>query len=68
MRISKDKYVDDIFDDLIKKKKLDIGRKNYIISAKIYGCEDDVELDPQMPLRIISGPYLKIYRREYEDR
>ncbi|KAL4464994.1 hypothetical protein ABPG73_009797 [Tetrahymena malaccensis] len=68
IRVDKDKYVEDIFEDLIKRKKIDIDRKNYIIQAKIFGVENDVELDLKMPLKIINDTCLKIIRREYEDR
>ncbi|EAS03807.1 hypothetical protein TTHERM_00657520 (macronuclear) [Tetrahymena thermophila SB210] len=68
IRVDKDKNVEDVFEDLIKRKKIDIDRKNYIIQAKIFGVENDVELDLKMPLKIINDTCLKIIRREYEDR
>lgn len=35
IRLAKDKCVDDVFEDLMKKKKIDIDRRNFIILAKI---------------------------------
>ncbi|KAL4492530.1 hypothetical protein ABPG72_007643 [Tetrahymena utriculariae] len=68
IRVDKDKYIEDVFEDLIKRKKIDIDIKNYIIQAKIFGVENDVELDLKMPLKIINDTCLKVIRREYEDR
>lgn len=45
IRVGKDKIVEDIFESILKKKKIDIDKRNFIIQGKIFGGDSFVELD-----------------------